>query len=536
MRYAIDRYSVGVETEVEADDFDGQYYIAKRRNRFFCPECGEIVYFRAKGGTHPNQFYHQEKTESTPECDKRVDGRSELSLSQRVGLPLFLTGILSGQFQLSIGFPALGSDMLQKAMIAGYTVEISSGNHSNTVRVNQATFIENATTLIPVNFIPAFGGNYAITITGESNVYGLQRKWSDYADGFGVDGAIFTCEETGGKKIRRGDSISTNRYYYIVLKNSIPPYKEINYSVVGRFDIGKDTYRVLKIMITASVNDKEDFTEISLYLKNHFGVWLLECQPELIPIWPPIVQREFSIPVQGESSVICAVSSGNAEPSVYVYSEYAVKKMEIQNDYDGIATIELLLGSRPIVLSVDRKYVGREITFSHATIPPSDCSYEISIKDETDEIIPIDELDREKLSSTLSFVSNSKMELYIGTENKIFRHVPIRDSITSIPTIELLNSLYIFVGSGIIKKLKYNLENEVEFDTIFTERIINSKKGNMVPVPRWADYIIKSFRNDDRKELYKAVMTTVSNGRIYTDTLKQLRLIELGSTKNVCER
>ena len=192
MRYAIDRYSVGVETEVEADDFDDQYYIPGRRNRFFCPECGEIVYFRAKGGTHPNQFYHQEKNESTPECDKRVDGRSELSLSQRVGLPLFLTGILSERYQLSIGFPALGTDMLQKAMIAGYTVEISSGNHSNTVRVNQATFIENATTLIPVNFIPSFGGNYVITITGERTVYGLQRKWSDYADGFGVAGAIFT--------------------------------------------------------------------------------------------------------------------------------------------------------------------------------------------------------------------------------------------------------------------------------------------------------------------------------------------------------
>lgn len=536
MRYAIDRYSVGIETEVEADDFDNQYYIPRRHNRFFCPECGEKVYFRAKGGTHPNQFYHQEKNESTPECDKRVDGRSELSLSQRIGLSLFLTGIVSGRYQLSIGFPALGADMLQKVTLAGYTVEISFGNHSNTIRVNQATFIENATTLIPVNFIPTFGDNYAITITGERIVCGIQRKWSDYADGFGIDGAFFTYEETGGKKVRRGDSISTNRYYYVVLKNIFPPYKEIIYSVVGRLDIGGDTYRVLKVIITASVDDKAAFEEISLYLKRHFGVWLLECQPELIPIWPPVVQREFCIPVIRESSVICVVSSGNAEPSVYIYSEYAVKKMDIQHGYDGIGTIELLLGSRPIVLSVDRKYVGREMTFSNAVIPPSDYSYEINIKDETDEIIPFEELDKKKLSSTLSVVSNSKMELYIGTEDKMFRHVPIRDSITAIPTMELLNSLYMFVESGVIKKWEYSSENKVGLNTICTERIINSKKGNMVPVPRWADYIIKKFRNDGRKELYKAVMTTVSNGRIYADTLKQLRLFELGNPKDVYER
>ena len=215
MRFAIDRYSVGVETEVEADDFENQY-IPGRRNRFFCPECGEIVYFRARGGTHPNQFYHQEKTVNTPECDKRVDGRSELSLNQRVGLPLYLTGIVSGHYQLNIGFPALGEEMLLKASQAGYTVEISSGKHANTLRINQATFIENEMTLIPMNYIPPYGENYVITITGERNVFGLQRKWSDYADGFGINGAIFSYEETGGKKIRRGDCISIQKNYYLM--------------------------------------------------------------------------------------------------------------------------------------------------------------------------------------------------------------------------------------------------------------------------------------------------------------------------------
>ena len=82
MKFAIDRCNVGIESKDIADDFDRQTYIARRRARFYRPEYGEIVLFRAKGGSYPNQFYHQEKTERAPECDQRFDGRSSLSLSQ----------------------------------------------------------------------------------------------------------------------------------------------------------------------------------------------------------------------------------------------------------------------------------------------------------------------------------------------------------------------------------------------------------------------------------------------------------------------
>lgn len=135
MKFAIDRYYIGIETEVDADDFDNQYYIPNRKERFFCPECNEIVYFRAKGGNHPNQFYHQEKNNRTPECDKRVDGRANLTLSQRVGLPIFLTGIFSGNFQLSIGFPALGLKTLESVAKFGCVVKISSTNQNRMLKI-----------------------------------------------------------------------------------------------------------------------------------------------------------------------------------------------------------------------------------------------------------------------------------------------------------------------------------------------------------------------------------------------------------------
>ena len=528
MRYAIDRILVGVETEVEADDFDNQHYIPGRRTRFYCPECGEIVFFRAKGGSHPNQFYHQEKTESTPECDKRVDGRSELSLNQRVGLPLYLTGILSGHFQLNIGFPALGVEMLQRAAEANYTVEISSDSHINTIRVSQTTFIENETTLIPVDFIPAWGGNYTITITGNKTVFGLQRKWSDYADGFGLNGAIFTYDETGGKKIRRGDSISPNRAYYIVTKTNIAPYKEISYSVVGNLEIGRDVYKVLKVVISVSSADKAEFSVVSEYLKRNFGVWLLECQPEIIPIWPPVVQTEYNMPINCESEIICAVSSGNSEPNVYVYSEYAVRKIEVQHNYGQISTIELSLGNRPIIVSVDRKYVGREMTFLSAPLPPSEYEYKYNIQNDAGDLMSFDSYEFDDSILEFFFVSNSKADLFIGTEKKTFRRIPIRNKKTLVSLDEVPYSIYIIVESRIVKYRERSLKlyDHDEMDLI-VENIVNSKKGRLVPLPRWADYLIKRFRMEGKKELFNATLDAIENNKIFTETLKQLRIIEL---------
>ncbi len=46
MKYAVDRYGVDLEKEVSADIF----YIAQRDSRFFCPECGERVFWSSRGG------------------------------------------------------------------------------------------------------------------------------------------------------------------------------------------------------------------------------------------------------------------------------------------------------------------------------------------------------------------------------------------------------------------------------------------------------------------------------------------------------
>lgn len=79
-------------------------------------------------------------------------------------MPIFLTGIFSGNFQLSIGFPALGLKTLESVAKSGCVVKISSTNQNRTLKIDQTNFLSESTTLVPVNFIPPNGKNYAITI------------------------------------------------------------------------------------------------------------------------------------------------------------------------------------------------------------------------------------------------------------------------------------------------------------------------------------------------------------------------------------
>lgn len=528
MKFAIDRYEVGIEKEVSATDFEKSINIPGRRSRFFCPECGEIVFFRNKGGTHPSQFYHQEKTDKTPECDKRVDGRSDLSLSQRVGLPLYLTRMLAGQFQLNIGFPALGYEMLKKAASAGYTVEISSGSRHRTVKVDQTNFIEDSVTLIPVNFLPVNGKNFSITITGENAVFGLRRKWADYADGFDFDGAVFTYEDSCGKKIRRGDSISTNKSYYVVTKNNLPPYPEICHQEIGCIYFGSSIYKVLKIEINASIDNKVVFSAISRYLYRHFGIWLLECQPELVPLWPPVIQSDVYSPVFPQTNIVCGVSSGNSKPNIYVYSDYGVNQKKGESTRSGIWTVEVSAGKRPVTLSVDRKYVGRETTFLFKGIPVSNSTCEADVLSDRGDTIDWENVDTVILSGKFSIRTNGKMELYTGSRDKNYRHISIREAITQIPARENTRELYLINGEGVLRHICFpNKSNDIDgLDTIADE-IRNFRKCRMVPVPVWADAMIRRLKQHHFLKLYESIMASVESGKIPVAVLKQLRLVEL---------
>lgn len=527
VKYAIDRYAIGTEKEVSADEFDNHSYIHSLKERFFCSECGERVFYR-NGGDFESCFYHQKKTDRSPECDKRVDGRSNLTLSQRVGLPLYITKISIENFQLNIGFPALGSKMLENAAESDCTVNISSYQQNRIIKVNQSNFLSDSITLVPVNFIPLCGKNYSISIEGKTQVLDFQRKWSDYADGFEVNGAIFSYNETGGKKVRRGDSISTNRYYYAIVKNDFLTHSNISKTVMGKITFNKTAFKVIKFRIDVSVDNTSEFKLISSYMKSNYGVWLLESSPELIPVWPPVVQRDYMIPVKTDSNVICVVSSGNAEPNVFSYTDNAVHKEELKTLSKGIHIVELSLGLYPTILSVDRKYAGREVAFIAKELSRSVYSYNISFINSAGEEKELTKICKNEVSKGFILKSNSKFDLYFGTSEMVYNHISVREQHTSIPENKKITDISMVIGSNVYNCIIFSSNVSIDRDIDnFYQTINASARGELIPVPVWANHILYYLKINKYEQLYQAIIRTMTNNMLHIETIRQLRLLDL---------
>ncbi len=522
MRYAIDRFRIGSEEEVDADYFYNKF-IPRRQDRFFCPECGEIVYWRSKGGTHPNQFYHKVKTERSPECDKRVDGRSGLNLYERIGLPIFLTPSFGEHYLLNIGFPPVGANLLNQAAAYCVKINIIGGARQRAIYINQTNFYDNVTTLVPIDFIPTYSKNYKIQIESSNTPFALRNKWADYADGFDIGGAIFTYEETGGKKIRRGDGISPNRQYYIVAKTFSPSYSEISSRVIGEIMLNGEKYTVYRMTINVTANDEKSFLAISNFFKSRFGVCLLETFPEVIPLWPPVVEQDAMVPVLKGRKIYCGVSSGNAIPNVYGYSGSDTYLLPLKHERQECKVIEIPASMKETIISVDRKYVGREIVFKQKNIEWSSFSYEIILEDDKGTDISMSAITQEILSSELLIKANAKMELYIGSMDNTYQHIVIAKNTVVVRARKNSVILYFLVEDGVFLCRETIQVKHLDFDElIYHKKIKQAYHGKMVPVPRWAMYLLYNCKATGNLMLAESIAEAIHGSKIYVGVLKVL--------------
>lgn len=521
MKYAIDRYGVGLEKEVSADIFYNKY-IAQKNDRFFCPECGEPVFWSSRGGPLPDRFSHYKRTERTPECEKRVDGYSGLNLYERVGLPVFLTVKFDSQFCLNIGFPAINGQLLSEAARQGMKVCISGAEYRRAVLLDAIHFVENRITLVPVDFIPDSGRNYAIKIEPDVKAIRLRKEWSDYAEGFWNEGAIFTYEETGGKKIRRGDSISPARQYYVITRQFSPPW-EIQSQKLGVIRLNKNSYSVYLINIDVSVENVDRYKYVKNYLLRQFGVWLLPTPPELIPLWPPVAEQGVLIPVKGPAKVYCSVSSGNDEPNVFKYDGNNVSSLTVDSYERGIHTVDFSVTSKEAVFSVDRKYAGREICFQAKQITYPKFEYIFSVEKENGSLQEWEDVTRDFFSEAFFVNSNARMEMYIGSRDKVFRHISVRESQASVAAWYNAAEVLFVVGNGVLKHFQISDTNKAERikKQLTMDKIRESIGGEQVPVPYWVANMLLIWRKEGFGNIFEEVKRMTGNGKI------PIRLLEI---------
>lgn len=521
MKYAIDRYEMGLEKEVRADIFYNKY-IPRKKDRFFCPECGEPVFWSSRGGSQPDKFSHYKKTEQTPECDKRVDGRSGLNLYERVGLPVYLAIRAVNQFSLMIGFPAVGEQLLAMAASRDIKVCITGAEHCRKVSVNAVNFLEDDVTLVPINFIPYPGKNFGMTIESEEALE-LRKKWSDYADGFSYGGAIFTYGETGGKKIRKGGNISSDKQYYVIARKFDPPL-EISSQKLGTILLSENVYNVYLITINVSVENANRYQYVKNYLQRQFGVWLLQTSPELIPLWPPVVEQGVVIPAKSNEKVYCSVSSGNDEPNVYRYDGSEVFPLSIDKAEGSSHTVSFSIDCQEVFLSVDRKYTGREIAFQSKKIIHPKYEYNFYIEKGNGDLVEWKDITKDVISESFFLNSNAKMEVYIGTRDKIFQHISVREPRVAVPAQYNSEEIMFVKEDGVFIHYRTKAANRGKSleETLTVDKIRKCCQGGLVPVPYWVENMFLKWKRLGNNRIFNEVKRMIVNGKIPAGILKIL--------------
>lgn len=349
MKTALDFYARGKQKEANADEFDRARYYG--RDRFICPECGEAVHLT--GSKYSNYFAHFKKSDVSAECDRRVDGNPTDSVYERIGLPIYMRKNTAGDFYLYMGFKALPPGLMEKAVKESLSVKIDG---KNIYKINTERFSCDGTALIPLDYIPFSGHKYHLHYEPMNKAYAVSQHWSDYADGFSYEGAIFTVSEQGGKKIRHGDSITTDeRYYWVRRQPQLPSFRPgIEMEKCGRLVLKDNVLNVFVGHFSSELSDAE-FNDLTSYLRSNLKIHLLEKQPEFVPIWPPVVKTEEGYIVDNrEQSVYGYVVSGNDNPRIYAYQ--GIRKIPDELDSNNhLACVKI--GDQEALVNIDRKYV-----------------------------------------------------------------------------------------------------------------------------------------------------------------------------------
>lgn len=315
MKIAIDCYARGKQREANADEYSRArlHY----QGRFICPECGESVYLT--GNKDSNHFAHYKKTDVSAQCDLRVDGLPTQSVYERIGLPLYLRKGDNSDFKLFMGFRTLPAGVLEQAEKNNLSFRIINTNQK--YKITRERFINDRTTLIPILHIPLGQSKYQLKYSPQIYSANVLRYWSDEADGFSYEGALFSVTGLGGKKVRHGDTISTDTEYYWVRKNASLPsdISGINMKRVGDLILKDIKYHVFQGTFDSSISDME-FNRLTIYLRKILKVHLLEKQPEFIPVWPPCLKTENGYNAKKKDRWLYGrVESGNDDPKMYVY-------------------------------------------------------------------------------------------------------------------------------------------------------------------------------------------------------------------------
>ncbi len=510
MNTALDNYISSIPVEVNASKYHNQS-ISLDTHRFTCPACGEYV------GLVINGFFrHGKRNDESDFCEKRVDSSgSPYSLQYRVGMPIYIRrNNISGDYELKIGFPPIPYDILKTVADTEVTIADKSNieKATYTSRYKIARLSSSETTFCELDFIPANDRSYSLHLSKYG--YYLDKYLSNYADGFINNNALFTYHSGEGRKIHKGDTVEANTDYILVSSN------EINENGVELEKIGKlklrytNSYTVYRVRFSDS--NEIVFKRLVAFCHENFRVTLVRKKPELLPLWPPTIQKNNRYEVINGRSVYAAVLPANAEPKIYKHSdmsfaEYEVTKTKALNyvkidcSYNCVVTVSKVysldsFNFRKVTYEDTIKRIGHEPLFPGANVES--------------EIIQIDT----GITDLECFINKG----YILTGFYKDRTIDIKRNKAE---LDGLNSILVSrcYDNKRIPIRRYILERQTAVADVNYDFQDDPLKGSIVPITPAAVMFLKQHYNEiSNKEYFRKIIMT---GKISLSELKRIYAI-----------
>ena len=508
MNTALDNYISSIPIEVNASMYPNQSISTKER-RFTCPICGEYVYL-AKNGV----FGHKDRKDESDYCERRVDSSgNSYTLQYRVGLPLYIRkSTISNSYELKIGFPAIPYDILKIAAEAEVTISdrnnIDIAKYCAKYKLDR--FSASETTFCAIDFIPENDKAYSVKVSKLG--YYLDKYISNYADGFINNNALFTYHSSGeGRKIHKGDTIEANTDYILVTTNHISQ-KGITMERIGKLKLRyPNEYNVYRISFSDS--NEVIYKKLAEFCQENFRVTLVRKKPELLPLWPPTIQRNNRYEIINGHSVCAAVLPSNARPKIYKHSDMNFTEFEV-NRANSVNYVNIDCISN-CVITISKVYSLDSFNFKKAV-------YEDLIKRTGHEpIFQGADLDNDTIEVK---TNTTEIECFI---NKGY----ILTGIYKDKTIDIRHNRADLIGLNDIiltryyenKRIpikKYIIKKHGTIPDLAFDFQDNPLEGSIVPItPIAITFLKRHYDEISNKEFFRKVITT---GKI---SLKELKLI-----------
>lgn len=521
MKTALDNYELGKQQEVSADKFD---YIIRDSHRFLCPECLESV--TMVDGKLSKYFKHHKKTLSSIECDRRVEASESHSISERVGLPLFLRKN-NNKYSLCVGFRPLSEDLLYNCEKEKAYLQII-GKHTNKVQkyyINSLNFsFEN---VVYKQLEIANSENLKVQFFSASYSKKLNSIWSNYIEtSIFSYGALFQSGKCGGKIIRVGDCISTFKPYIWV--KPVQRYFFYNddfldgmkFKKTGQLFVEDVEFEVFEGSFDIHSSNAITFQRVANYLLNRLKLFLLDGESSVFPIWPPVIRNEIGYQSLEKDNIYYIVHSNNEFPKVYSYiSDSSVPQISSVKKEESVFVNKSYVSSYGLMINVDRKVVSNG-TYMR-TIP---------LKRNIISNYYLQDADNEEVNELyiIDLQTGTNTDVYIIDRNFKIEKFVFEDGKVNLKVKKSMNFIVIICDSYLVKFYEVITENDEIQNLDITEILRASKSSENVAKVMLNSKLFRMMRelSEKNSELKKCFMVYMNEKKIPVTVVKILERID----------